>query len=589
MSGLSGNGWIEGSSLMFFMDAVMIGSTTFLEESPYDLYTFTVPETAPTPPPIDSQALEVSIVRTTGDYGEEESFILYEENTGKPVFIQPRVKPYLVYTWNVFLTPGMYVVEMIDSYGDGWSDGSKVDFVFNSTTIATTTLDQSPYSYVYVNISDTSVIAIPTCTVYICNEVMYPSINDIPADATKLIFSQSSYSSINSLDLSRFTQLEELVFEGNTFVNCDSLFINNPQLQSIKIGDNSFERSDSGSRRLSGSIAVMSILNGDNLDSLTVGAYSMGNLNKIVLEGCVNDVEVHIRRSSFSNVDEQSIEYDDDSHSLVSNLKTAIERANPKTVEANNWAILVCGSTGYYNYRHHADVAHAYQIMREGGIPPDHIITLMYNDVPNSPDNPFPGKLFNRPGNDSPDVYEGVIVDYKGSTVSPTTLMKVLLGDSTTRNKVLNSTHNDNVFLYFADHGAPGALSLPSDNLYVDELINVIRAMHEKDVYNKFVLYVDACYSGSMFTRLPDDLNVVAVTASNEQSPHMQFTVVMKLLLMEPILVHVWVMSFLLLGWRVLIWVIGILQHLIIISSILDKRLLDLMFLVMAMYLSRMI
>ena len=37
-------------------------------------------------------------------------------------------------------------------------------------------------------------------------------------------------------------------------------------------------------------------------------------------------------------------------------------------VSADNWAVLVCGSNGYWNYRHHADVAHAYQIIKKGGI-----------------------------------------------------------------------------------------------------------------------------------------------------------------------------------------------------------------------------
>ena len=43
---------------------------------------------------------------------------------------------------------------------------------------------------------------------------------------------------------------------------------------------------------------------------------------------------------------------------------------------ADNWAVLVCGSNGYWNYRHHADIAHAYQIVKKGGIAEDHIITL---------------------------------------------------------------------------------------------------------------------------------------------------------------------------------------------------------------------
>ena len=41
--------------------------------------------------------------------------------------------------------------------------------------------------------------------------------------------------------------------------------------------------------------------------------------------------------------------------------------------------------------------------------------------------------------------------------------------------------------------------------------------MHDKQMYKKFLLYIEACFSGSMFLNLPEDLNVVAVTAANAE------------------------------------------------------------------------
>ena len=184
---------------------------------------------------------------------------------------------------------------------------------------------------------------------------------------------------------------------------------------------------------------------------------------------------------------------------------------------AANWVVLVCGSEGYGNYRHHADISHAYQIVKAGGVDPDHIITLMYNDVPFSEENPFPGQLYNHPGNDVRDVYEGVVVDYQKDEVSAKTLIKVLTGDDSTGKKVLKSTEEDNVFLFFSDHGGPDILALPGGYLYSKDLLGAIETMHEKKMYKKFVLYIEACYSGSMFLKLPDNLNVVAVTAANDQ------------------------------------------------------------------------
>ena len=153
---------------------------------------------------------------------------------------------------------------------------------------------------------------------------------------------------------------------------------------------------------------------------------------------------------------------------------------------ADNWAVLVCGSEYYWNYRHHADIAHAYHIMRRGGITEDHIITLMYNDIPFDPKNPFPGELYNRPGDDSPNVYKGVIIDYEKEMVKPDTLVKILIGDESVGGKVLKSTKDDNVFLFFSDHGGPEILALPGGYLYSNDLLDAIKTMHEKQMYKKF-------------------------------------------------------------------------------------------------------
>ena len=145
------------------------------------------------------------------------------------------------------------------------------------------------------------------------------------------------------------------------------------------------------------------------------------------------------------------------------------------------------------------------------------VCNLMYNDVPTSPSNPFPGQLYNHPGDDVPDVYEGVIVDYEGEKVNPEILLKVLTGDESAGGKVLKTTKEDNVFLFFSDHGGPDVLCLPGGRLHSADLLEALKTMNQKEMYNKFVLYIEACYSGSMFLNLPEDLKIVAVTAANDQ------------------------------------------------------------------------
>lgn len=55
---------------------------------------------------------------------------------------------------------------------------------------------------------------------------------------------------------------------------------------------------------------------------------------------------------------------------------------------------------------HQADVCHAYQILRKGGLKEENIIVFMYDDIAFDEENPRPGVIINKP--DGGDVYEGV-------------------------------------------------------------------------------------------------------------------------------------------------------------------------------------
>jgi legumain len=187
----------------------------------------------------------------------------------------------------------------------------------------------------------------------------------------------------------------------------------------------------------------------------------------------------------------------------------------------NNWAILVAGSDTYWNYRHQADVFHAYQIVKKNGIDESHIIVMAKDDVAHNKNNPFPGKIFNRP--DGEDVYEGVQIDYKGNDVTPENFMKVLTGKEEEMKeigtgKVLKSDENSNVFIFFSDHGAEGLIAFPRGELFDDDLEKTFIEMHNKKMFKKLVFYLETCHSGSMFYKIADELkefNIFALSAAN--------------------------------------------------------------------------
>ena len=77
-----------------------------------------------------------------------------------------------------------------------------------------------------------------------------------------------------------------------------------------------------------------------------------------------------------------------------------------EAARGKRWAVLVAGSNEYSNYRHQADVCHAYQILKKGGLKDENIVVFMYDDIAFNKENPRPGVIINKPN--GPNVYEGV-------------------------------------------------------------------------------------------------------------------------------------------------------------------------------------
>ena len=161
--------------------------------------------------------------------------------------------------------------------------------------------------------------------------------------------------------------------------------------------------------------------------------------------------------------------------------------------------------------------------MRNGNVAADHIILMAYDDIASSNMNPFPGQIFNKPtpkGVAGYDVYAGCEIAYSGDDVTAENFYAVLTGDSASVPKgkpVLGSTADDEVFVYFTDHGGTGLIAMPvGDYVYYDELNATLTTMHDKGLYSKLVFYLEACEAGSMFDGvLSPALGIAVTTASN--------------------------------------------------------------------------
>eukprot|EP00124_Ichthyophonus_hoferi_P002861 Ihof_evm6s216 gene=Ihof_evmTU6s216 len=205
-----------------------------------------------------------------------------------------------------------------------------------------------------------------------------------------------------------------------------------------------------------------------------------------------------------------------DSHTL--GTPTACQALDSTIPPHDNWAILVAGSKGWRNYRHQADIAHANYLLKQNGFSSEHIILMVYDDIPYSYLNPmgFPC-IINSPFGENLYPYENV--DYRGVDIYPELFEKVLLGQPTHTGsgKTLRSGPNDHVFINFSGHGSVGMLSFPDHSVLTSvELTRILVTMNMKKKFSKLVFYLNSCSSGSMFEHLlPPNINVYANTASD--------------------------------------------------------------------------
>ncbi|KER19251.1 hypothetical protein T265_11914 [Opisthorchis viverrini] len=179
--------------------------------------------------------------------------------------------------------------------------------------------------------------------------------------------------------------------------------------------------------------------------------------------------------------------------------RSSIFNNNP----SKNWVVLVAGSNTWENYRHQADVYHAYQLVRKNKVPEKNIITFAYDDIANNPKNPFKGKVFH--DYEHRDVYHGVVIDYRGKRLEAN------------KKKVLKSGPSDNVFIFFSGHGSNSFIEFQEEELYAMDLNDTLAYMHSKRMFNKLVLYVEAYNSGSMFRDvLSSNMGIYVTTSAKE-------------------------------------------------------------------------
>lgn len=171
----------------------------------------------------------------------------------------------------------------------------------------------------------------------------------------------------------------------------------------------------------------------------------------------------------------------------------------------NNWAVLVCASRYWFNYRHIANALSVYRSVKRLGIPDSHIILMLADDMACNPRNPRPAKVYNNK-NEAIDVYgSDVEVDYRGYEVTVENFIRVLTGRlplDSPRSKRLNTDERSNVLVYMTGHGGEDFLKFQdAEELSNVELADAFEQMWQKRRYNELLFIIDTCQAVSMYKK----------------------------------------------------------------------------------------
>ncbi len=213
--------------------------------------------------------------------------------------------------------------------------------------------------------------------------------------------------------------------------------------------------------------------------------------------------------------------------------QTDVEENDPSmsSGHANNWAVLVCTSAFWFNYRHVANVLSVYRMAKSLGIPDDHIILMLADDMACNGRNIFQGQVFG--GLDrSLNLYgEDVEVDYRGCEVTVEMFIRLLtskdarlyivylyiidrLPPDFPKSKRLLTDSGSNILVFMTGHGGDNFLKFQdSEEINAYDLADAFEEMWTMNRYNEILFVIDTCQASTMFERFRSP-NIMAISSS---------------------------------------------------------------------------
>jgi len=201
--------------------------------------------------------------------------------------------------------------------------------------------------------------------------------------------------------------------------------------------------------------------------------------------------------------------------------------SSSSTMHTNNWAVLVCTSRFWFNYRHIANTLSIYATVKRLGIPDERIILMLPDDMPCNARNSYPSQVFNNENHKLNLYGERVEVDYRGYDVNVENFLRLLTGrhePNIPRSKRLLSDEGSNILLFMSGHGSDQVLKFQEkEDLYSKDLADAVNEMKENHRFKELLIMVDTCQAATLFSdlRSPGVLAIgSSVKGENSYSHH---------------------------------------------------------------------
>ncbi|KAK4420959.1 GPI-anchor transamidase [Sesamum alatum] len=204
---------------------------------------------------------------------------------------------------------------------------------------------------------------------------------------------------------------------------------------------------------------------------------------------------------------------------LCNVVPSSASDSSSTTMHTNNWAILVCTSRFWFNYRHMANTLSLYRTVKRLGIPDERIILMLADDMACNARNKYPAQVFNNQNHRLNLYGDNVEVDYRGYEVTVENFLRVLTGRHETavpRSKRLLSDEGSHILLYMTGHGGDEFLKFQdSEELQSHDLADAVKQMKEKRRFKELLIMVDTCQAATLFSQLQSP-GVLAIGSSKK-------------------------------------------------------------------------